>query len=629
MIARLAFAVVTAVIGGAWLFRAASRAAASREGVVREESGHAEMRRGGEETRHPGRPAGWLRTAALVWCAVWAAVWLGISLARLRYPFELEWAGGAMRDHCERILAGRPLYVAPGPDWIPFEYPPLYFWVSAALMRLLHDGSFVPMRLVSILSTLGSAAVLCAWVRQEAGTAGGRTWGLIAAGVFLASYRFTGAWYDIERLDMLFLFLSLLGGFWLARAFDLCTGGPNPPTPFPAVRPVWDSFATLTGKGETNSSPLLARDERPGERLGEEVSDSAIGRGSHSLAQADRPLSAGGGLMESTSVTGVRELYLVLSAIAFWLAFLTKQQALLFLVGGALALACRRQWRRLALFGALSAFLCGGSVVLLNRATGGWFGYYCFHVPLANGIRLNLAAQYFTIDLPLYAPAIAVIIVVMMVALRARTVLLNSRPVVTPAALAWIAMGLIGSLLSRAHWGGDQNVLIAGFVALALLVCILAARLETHIAAAAIPLYALTFAQLLTLVYRPDQQIPNRSNRESAERYETAVRRLESDGEVLCLDHGGISRTRHFHLMGLLDVIGSQKALPTEIAAALRSHRYSAILSDAKPEPGGALEEMQRDYTSVENLGIESPWVATGFPTPSPGRTVWVLLPRR
>ena len=26
---------------------------------------------------------------------------------------------------------------------------------------------------------------------------------------------------------------------------------------------------------------------------------------------------------------------------------------------------------------------------MLNRATQGWFGYYCFRVPLANGIRLN------------------------------------------------------------------------------------------------------------------------------------------------------------------------------------------------------------------------------------------------
>ncbi len=557
MLARVAFAVAAALSGGALLKASIARDA-------------------GKTTSSTGPPEGrftpWLRKIVLGWCALWALIWLAIALARARYPFELEWAGGAMRDHCERILAGKPLYIPPGPDWFPFEYPPLYFWMCAALMRLLNDGTFLSMRLVSIVSTLGCAAVLYQWVRGSAREPTGRTWGIVAAGIFLATYRFTGAWYDIERLDMLFLFLCLLGGYWLTRA----TAKPD---------------VAEHGEGEPN-----------------------------------------------TSRRGVK--WVILSAVAFWLAFLTKQQTVLFLVGSAAALLLGRRWRLLAIFAATSALLCVGSIALLNRSSHGWFGYYCFRVPLANGVRLNLAAQYFVTDLPLYAPLIA-LIAVCAVALRAkvhRDGPASRTPIENPSLsvrgcfedplIVWAAMGVCGSLLSRAHWGGDQNVLMAGFLGIILVGCSVAARAEAAMARTGTPLFLLVLAQLVTLVYRPDAQVPGPANRAAGERYESAVRNLERYGEVLCLDHGAMTKVRHFHLMGLLDVIGTEKGLPTRIANALRSKRFAAILTDAKPEPGGALDELVRDYVATECLRIETPWIATGFPTPSPGRQVWVLRRR-
>src|SRR5262249_50301070 len=113
-----------------------------------------------------GRMVSLLRSAVLLLSLFWAAAWLVLALLRLRYPFELEWIGGAMRDHCEQVLTGKPLYVPPGPDWFPYEYPPLYFWVSALLMRCAGGVSFAAMRLVSILSTLGCAYLLFRWVRD-------------------------------------------------------------------------------------------------------------------------------------------------------------------------------------------------------------------------------------------------------------------------------------------------------------------------------------------------------------------------------------------------------------------------------------------------------------------------------
>jgi hypothetical protein len=189
-------------------------------------------------------------------------------------------------------------------------------------------------------------------------------------------------------------------------------------------------------------------------------------------------------------------------------------------------------------------------------------------------------------------------------------------------------MGLLGSVLSRAHWGGDQNVLMAGFLGITLTACMLAANIEERSIRASAPLLAIAIAQLLVLVYRPDAQLPTAANRSSGRAYAAAVGKLEQTGEVLCLDHGGVTRPRHFHLMALLDVVGTEKGLPPSLREALQAHRFAAILTDAKPTPGGALDVLFQTYTPAECLDIDTPWVATGFPTPAKGRQVWVLRPR-
>src|SRR5262245_37311145 len=117
MTARLAWAGLAAIVLGAWLWRRCRLST-------------------GPFSPGEARFATRLQALVLLVCAFWAAVWIYIALRRLPYPFELEWSGGEMRDTCERVLAGRSLYVAPGPGWFPFEYPPLYFWASALLMRL-------------------------------------------------------------------------------------------------------------------------------------------------------------------------------------------------------------------------------------------------------------------------------------------------------------------------------------------------------------------------------------------------------------------------------------------------------------------------------------------------------------
>ncbi len=137
--------------------------------------------------------------------AFYLVVYLALALVRLNCPYELEWMEGACVDHVQRILAGRTLYAEPSVEFTPFCYTPLYFYVSAAASRLLGPG-LLPLRLVSIAASAGVLALLLQFVRRLTGSA---MWGLVSAGLFAATYRLTGAWFDIARIDSLFLLLLL------------------------------------------------------------------------------------------------------------------------------------------------------------------------------------------------------------------------------------------------------------------------------------------------------------------------------------------------------------------------------------------------------------------------------------
>jgi hypothetical protein len=128
-----------------------------------------------------------------------------IALGRLGFPYELEWIEGGSLTMVARMTEGRPLYVAPSLAYVPFNYPPLYFGVSALATRLLGDG-FLPLRLVSFLSSLACGALLYRLVWFETRR---RLAGWVAVGLFFATFRHAGAWLDVARADSFHLALVL------------------------------------------------------------------------------------------------------------------------------------------------------------------------------------------------------------------------------------------------------------------------------------------------------------------------------------------------------------------------------------------------------------------------------------
>lgn len=161
-----------------------------------------------------------MRWARLAWgvvavaSATAIATYLAVAALRAGHPYELQWMEGGSVDHVRRVLAGQSIYPAPSIDFASFTYPPLYPWASAVVAWFTGTG-FLPLRLVSIAASIATMLSLGLYVQRTTGR-----WiaGLVAAGLFAAAFRVTGAWYDVGRVDSLFVFLLVAGVAMVASA---------------------------------------------------------------------------------------------------------------------------------------------------------------------------------------------------------------------------------------------------------------------------------------------------------------------------------------------------------------------------------------------------------------------------
>ena len=145
-----------------------------------------------------------------------AASLLWTFARRLAYPYDLEWMEGAMLLHAARLREGLPLYGPPSLSFVPFAYPPLQPAVLAALSVPL-GLDYATGRALSIASYV--AALLCAYAfLRETGTP--RVLAIGGLAVSVAAFAPTGAWYDLVRIDSLWLALTTAGlwAAWRARA---------------------------------------------------------------------------------------------------------------------------------------------------------------------------------------------------------------------------------------------------------------------------------------------------------------------------------------------------------------------------------------------------------------------------
>jgi 4-amino-4-deoxy-L-arabinose transferase-like glycosyltransferase len=155
------------------------------------------------------RVSGASATAASVGRLVLAACAIGFiaSLAiagvfRLGYAYPLSSNDAASLEEVQRIVNGQPLYVAPTLQHVPFIYGPVYYFLSALLTFPL-GLSYLPLRLVSLLASLGTLALIgyLVWRETQRPLAA-----LAASGLLAAAAPLSGT-FDLAHIDALFVFL--------------------------------------------------------------------------------------------------------------------------------------------------------------------------------------------------------------------------------------------------------------------------------------------------------------------------------------------------------------------------------------------------------------------------------------
>jgi hypothetical protein len=138
---------------------------------------------------------------------------------RIGYPYPLEWLEPATPDTVARILRGLPIYAAPSYEFVASMKTPLYYYVVAALSPVF-GAELLAGRLVSAMATAGICSILWGCIRREGGSG---IWALLGVALFVATYNISRQWYDIARLDTLFLLLLMAAVY----ALRFWRGGPG------------------------------------------------------------------------------------------------------------------------------------------------------------------------------------------------------------------------------------------------------------------------------------------------------------------------------------------------------------------------------------------------------------------
>lgn len=156
--------------------------------------------------------------AAALLGACGAVVFVAVAASRVAYPYEIEFQEGDVFLASLRVLDGRPIYPDPDTDatHVPVLYTPFFYVVGAGAIAVLGE-SLAACRAVSILSTLVLAVLIALVARRRAGWA----WGIACAGAFCGFFAASGWWFDLARVDM--LFLACVAGAFVIIARDVTT----------------------------------------------------------------------------------------------------------------------------------------------------------------------------------------------------------------------------------------------------------------------------------------------------------------------------------------------------------------------------------------------------------------------
>lgn len=132
---------------------------------------------------------------------------MAVALSRVGHPLPLEAAEGVWLSEVARLLGGRPLYAGPSLAYVPLPAMP-GFALSAALVGALVGPQLWVLRLIALVSTLGTAWLVARAVKGETGSS---LLAIVAVGLLFAAFAASGGRLDAGRPEALAWFLALGG----------------------------------------------------------------------------------------------------------------------------------------------------------------------------------------------------------------------------------------------------------------------------------------------------------------------------------------------------------------------------------------------------------------------------------
>lgn len=143
--------------------------------------------------------------------------------SRWNYPYELEWIEGSVLQHVVRVLQGKPIYVLPDMEYAPALYTPGYYYLAAGFARVFGVG-LPALRALSFSASFLSAFFIAGSVWTVTAS---RLAALLAGLLWATVFRFTGFWFDIARVDSVWVCCLMAALFCLLRCWKQPTFLPN------------------------------------------------------------------------------------------------------------------------------------------------------------------------------------------------------------------------------------------------------------------------------------------------------------------------------------------------------------------------------------------------------------------
>ncbi|MEO8880727.1 MAG: hypothetical protein ABI446_10050, partial [Gemmatimonadaceae bacterium] len=151
----------------------------------------------------------------LALCAAASAVVVFALVANhIVFPFHLDLMEGVVMQHARRAMLGESIYPLPTPRFVPLAYNALFYILAVPFLHIFGDTLPV-LRMVSVLGMIGSAAATFIIVRAYTRST---WWGMIATGLFCASYAAMDAYLDTAHSDAWLLCCALWGTYLVTRA---------------------------------------------------------------------------------------------------------------------------------------------------------------------------------------------------------------------------------------------------------------------------------------------------------------------------------------------------------------------------------------------------------------------------